>query len=118
MTEQARSLPLGAPPREVPSLPLDSSTDPSGFVERAPALATLLPDEALASALAGGDTGAVRAALTARLGREPRGPGRETVQALLADRALFAVAEPAPWLGSVLGTGISLMGGPAEQAPE
>jgi thioredoxin-like negative regulator of GroEL len=95
----------------VPSLSLEA--DPSGFVERAPALASLLPDAALARALAGGDTHTVYAVLTARLEREPPGPSRDTLKQVLAQRELFTVAELAPRLGTLLGTGISFARLPA-----
>jgi hypothetical protein len=86
--------------------------DPSGFTERAAALSSLLPDEALSRALAGGDALAVHAALVARSSREPAGPARDTVRALLAQQALFAVSEAPPRLGVVLGTGVALVGLP------
>ncbi|MDY7228701.1 tetratricopeptide repeat protein [Hyalangium rubrum] len=118
MMEQSRPLDPGGPQEQAFPSVLAASMDPSGLMERAPALATLLPDEPLSSALSRGDTLAVRAVLTARLGREPRGEARDTLQALLANRALFAVAEPAPWLGSVLGTGVSLLGAPPSGEPK
>jgi hypothetical protein len=99
---------LQAPPQ---ALPMEA--DPSGFTERAPALAALLPDDTLARALAGGDAFAVHAALVARHSREPRGPTRDTVRGLLEQRALFAVSERSPQLGAALGTGIKFVGLPA-----
>lgn len=102
----------------VPALSLEA--DPNGLTERAPTMASLLPDEALSLALARGDAHAVHAALAARLQREPSGPARDTLRQVLAQRELFAVAESAPALGSLLGTGISLVRLPApeqQQAP-
>jgi tetratricopeptide (TPR) repeat protein len=98
------------------SLPPDA--DPCGFLERAPSLADLLPDEALASAMARGDVSALHAALAARLAVEPSGPARDTLQALLQHRELFAMAELAPSLRSVLGTGTALVGAPPADAPD
>jgi hypothetical protein len=95
----------------LPSLPPEA--DPSGLTERAPALATLLPDEALSLALARGDTHAVHATLIARLASEPPGPPRDTLQQLLAQPELFAVAERPPRLGELLGTGLALVGAPS-----
>jgi len=92
-------------------LPMEA--DPSGFTERAPALGSLLPDEALARALAGGDALAVHAALVARASRERAGPVKATLKALLAQPELFAVSEAPPRLGVVLGTGISFVGLPS-----
>jgi hypothetical protein len=86
--------------------------DPSGFTERAPALSSLLPDEALSRALAGGDALALHAALVARSSRERSGPTRDTIRALLAQPALFAVSEAPPRLGVVLGTGTAFAGLP------
>lgn len=97
---------------------LPPEADPSGLVERAPSLASLLPDDALARTLAGGDTGAVYAALTARLAGEPPGPARDTLAALVEDRALFAMTEAPPPLYGVLGTGVGLVGAPRADAPE
>lgn len=90
------------------ALPMEA--DPSGFTERAPALGSLLPDEALARALAGGDALAVHAALVARASRERAGPVKATLKALLAQPELFAVSEAPPRLGEALGTGISFVG--------
>lgn len=101
--------PQKAPPAPA-SLPMEA--DPSGFTERAPALVSLLPDEALSLALANGDVFAVHAALTARLAREGAGAARDTLRELLAHRALFVVAERPPSLHSFLGTGIALTGLP------
>ena len=102
----------------IPSL--SPEADPNGLTERAPAIASLLPDEALSLALAGGDAHAVHAALTARLNREPSGPARDTLRQVLAQRELFAVSESPPRLGAILGTGISLVQLPEparQQAP-
>jgi tetratricopeptide (TPR) repeat protein len=98
------------------SLPPDA--DPSGFLERAPSLAELLPDEAITSALARGDASTLHAALSGRLAVETSVPARETLQTLLQMRELFAMAEPAPRLHSVLGTGMALVGAPRNEAPE
>ena len=98
--------------QQAPPSPLPMEADPSGFTERAPALSSLLPDEALSRALAGGDALAVHAALVARSSRERSGPTRDTLRALLAQPALFAVSEAPPRLGIVLGTGTALVGLP------
>jgi tetratricopeptide (TPR) repeat protein len=92
--------------------------DPGGFSERAPALGSLLPDEALSLALARADASALHAALTARLGREPAGPVRDALRELLANRALFVVAERPPWLATLLGTGVELSGLPPPEQQE
>jgi hypothetical protein len=107
-----------APPQQAPLAALPMEADPNGFTERAPALGSLLPDEALARALAGGDALAVHAALVARSKREPAGPARDTIRALLAQPALFAVSEVPPRLKVVLGIGTALVGlpPPAQQA--
>ncbi len=110
-----------APPQaqEQPSA-LPSEADPSGLTERAPELASLLPDEALSRALAQGDAFAVHTTLTARLEREPPGPSRDTLQQLLQRQELFAVAERPPRLGAFLGTGLALIHLPPpdqQQAP-
>jgi hypothetical protein len=98
------------------SLPPD--VDPSDFLERAPALASLLPDEALSQALATGDASALYRALLVRLAVEPPGMGRDTLAELVADRSLFAMVEAPPSLRGVLGTGTALVGAPREDAPE
>jgi len=98
--------------QQAPPLALPLEADPSGFTERAPALGSLLPDEALSRALAGGDALAVHAALVARASRERAGPTRATLKALLAQPALFAVSEAPPWRGGALGTGVSFVGLP------
>ncbi|HEX8702776.1 MAG TPA: hypothetical protein VF815_28335, partial [Myxococcaceae bacterium] len=101
-------------------LPLDLEADPSGLTERAPVIASLLPDEALSLALARGDAHAVHATLTTRLEHEPSGPTRDTLQQVLAQRELFAVAESTPRLGEILGTGIALVQRPepgSQQGP-
>ncbi|MFL5346517.1 MAG: tetratricopeptide repeat protein, partial [Hyalangium sp.] len=97
----------------IPSLPLEA--DPSGFTERAPALLSLLPDEALTLALSRGDGFAVHAALAARLARESSGAARDTLRELLGNRALFVMAERPPQLSHFLGTGVSLVGLPAPE---
>jgi hypothetical protein len=97
---------------------LPPEADPSAFLERAPALASLLPDEALAQALARGDASALYRALLVRLAVEPAGPARDTLAELVADRTLFAMAESPPTVRSVLGTGTALSGAPREDAPE
>ncbi len=97
---------------------LPPELDPGGFSERAPALVSLLPDEALSLALARADASALHAALTARLGREPTGPVRDALRELLAHRALFVVAERAPWLATLLGTGVELSGLPPLEQQE
>jgi hypothetical protein len=103
-------------PAPVPTLSMEA--DPSGFTERAPALLSLLPDEALTLALARADGLAVHAALRARLERESSGAARDTVQELLSNRALFVMAERPPRLSSFLGSGVALVGLPApEQQP-
>lgn len=98
------------------SLPPDA--DPSDFLERAPALASLLPDEALSKALATGDASALYRALLVRLAVEPTGMVRDTLAELVADRSLFAMVEAPPSVHSVLGTGTALVGAPREDAPE
>ena len=91
---------------------LPPEVDPSGFMERAPALASLLPDEALDKALATGDASVLYRVLLGRLAVEPAGPARDTLAGLVADRSLFAVAEAPPTVRSVLGTGTALPGAP------
>jgi len=103
-------------PAVMSSLPPEA--DPGGFGERAPALGSLLPDEALSRALAGADAMALHAALTARLAREPSGPLRDTLRKILADRSLFVVAERPPQLASFLGTGVKLAGLPPAEKQE
>lgn len=97
-------------------MPLPSEADPSGFLERAPALASLLPDAALEAALARGDASALYRALLARLAAEPAGSSRDTLAALVADRSLFVMAESPPTVRSVLGTGTGFLGRPAREA--
>lgn len=97
-------------PAVMSSLPPEA--DPGGFSERAPALGSLLPDEAISRALAGADALALHSALTARLAREPSGPLRDTLREILDDRALFVVAERPPRLAAFLGTGVELAGLP------
>ncbi|WP_224246714.1 tetratricopeptide repeat protein [Hyalangium gracile] len=97
---------------QAPFAPLPLEMDPSGFTERAPALLSLLPDQPLSLALARADAFAVHAALTARLSREPSGPHRDTLRALLDDRTLFVMAERPPRLRSFLGNGVQLVGFP------
>jgi hypothetical protein len=105
-----RQAPRGPEEEEpFPTLGLPREADPSGLIERAPAMASLLPDETLSVALARGDVLAVHAALTARLAREPSGPARDTLQKLLADPTLYVVAERPPSLGGFLGTGVGLV---------
>ncbi|MDY7228200.1 hypothetical protein [Hyalangium rubrum] len=99
-----------------PSLPMEA--DPSGFTERAPDLASLLPDTALSLALSRGDALAVHAALSARFEREPKGPARDTLQRLLARPELFAVSERPPRLGGALGTGFAFVGLPPVEKQE
>ncbi len=100
-------------PVSLPSLP--EVADPSGFTERAPALLSLLPDEALSTALAGADAFAVHAALTSRLAREASGSVRDTLRELLGNQTLFVMAELPPRLGSFLGTGVVLVGLPTPE---
>ena len=110
----------GTVPPNLSEQQLPMEADPSGFTERAPALGSLLPDEALARALAGGDALAVHAALVARASRERAGPVKATLKALLAQPELFAVSEAPPRLGVVLGTGISFVGlssSPTQEEP-
>lgn len=97
---------------------LPPELDPGGFSERAPALVSLLPDEGLSRALARADAFALHAALSARLAREPAGPVRDALRELLADRALFVVAERPPWLATLLGTGVELSGLPPPEQQE
>ncbi|MDY7227824.1 tetratricopeptide repeat protein [Hyalangium rubrum] len=104
-------------PLALPSaLPLEA--DPSGLTERAPVITTLLPDEALARALAAGDSFAVHAVLSARMAREPRGPTRDTLRQLLAHPVSFAVAERPPGLGELKGTGVGFIGLPPPSQQE
>src|SRR4051794_13523272 len=105
-TQMAPPAPQAQEQAPLSSLPMEE--EPSGFTERAPALVSLLPDEALGLALARGDAFAVHAALTARLTRESSGAARDTLRELLARRALFVVAERPPPLHSFLGTGVAL----------
>jgi tetratricopeptide (TPR) repeat protein len=108
--------PPGNQEQESVSLPaLPEVADPSGFTERAPALLSLLPDEALSAALAGADAFAVHAALTARLARESSGSVRDTLRELLGNQTLFVMAERPPRLGSILGTGVVLAGLPTPE---
>jgi len=102
-------------PEQAPRSSLPPELDPSGFTERSPALVSLLPDEALAQALARGDAFALHGALTARLAREPSGPLRDTLRELLDDRSLFTVAERPPWIAGFLGTGVQWVGLPSEE---
>ncbi len=97
---------------------LPPELDPGGFSERAPVLGSFLPDEALSLALARADAFALYAALTTRLAREPAGPVRDSLRELLADRALFVVAERPPWLATLLGTGVELSGLPPPEKQE
>ena len=97
---------------------LTPPSDPSGLLERAPRLARLLPDEALASALARGDAWTVRAVLVRRLQHEPPGPTRELLAALVEDRAAFVTTVRTPRTRSVLGTGLRWKGRPAPDAPQ
>ncbi|WP_224368983.1 hypothetical protein [Hyalangium versicolor] len=92
------------------SLPLEA--DPSGFTERAPAMVSLLPDEALSLALARADAFSVHSALSARFAREPAGLARDTLRELLANRALFVMADRPPSLRSFLGCGTRFIGLP------
>jgi hypothetical protein len=87
-------------------------SDPSGLLERAPRLVELLPDAGLTDALSRGDTWAVYAELERRLAREPRGPTRGLVAALLEDPAAFVIAARPPPTASVLGTGTRWRGQP------
>lgn len=87
-------------------------------MERAPALASLPPDEALGKALATGDASVLYRTLLGRLAVEPAGPVRDTLMGLVADRSLFAMAEAPPTVRSVLGTGTALTGAPRGHAPE
>ncbi|XXF78821.1 hypothetical protein P2318_03405 [Myxococcaceae bacterium GXIMD 01537] len=98
------------------TLPPDA--DPSGFLERTPALASLMPDEALSTALSRGDALGLYAVLRARLAAEPSGPTREALAALVADRAAFVMAEPTPTLAGVFGFGPGLVGKPRADAPD
>lgn len=93
-------------------MPLPPDADPSGFLERAPVLASLLPDAAIEAALSRGDAGALYRALLARLSAERAGPSRDTLAALVADRTLFVMAEQPPTVRSVLGTGTGFLGRP------
>ncbi|XXF78822.1 hypothetical protein P2318_03410 [Myxococcaceae bacterium GXIMD 01537] len=97
---------------------LPPEADPSGFLERIPALASLAPDEALSKALARGDALGLYAVLRARLAAEPPGSTREALAALVADRAAFVMAEPTPALGGMLGFGPGLVGKPRADAPD
>ncbi|NOK39190.1 hypothetical protein HMI49_39045 [Corallococcus exercitus] len=91
-------------------------TDPSGLLERAPRLTELLPDAALSEALARGDAWAVHAVLSRRLEREPPGPTRELLAALVEDRGAFVIAGRPPPTSSVLGTGVRWKGAPPRGA--
>ncbi|WP_375754966.1 tol-pal system YbgF family protein [Corallococcus exercitus] len=91
-------------------------TDPSGLLERAPRLTELLPDAALSEALARGDAWAVHAVLSRRLEREPAGPTRELLTALVEDRGAFVIAGRPPPTTSVLGTGVRWKGVPPRGA--
>ncbi|RKH47019.1 tetratricopeptide repeat protein [Corallococcus sicarius] len=97
---------------------LTPPSDPSGLLERAPRLAQMLPDEALASALARGDAWTVRAVLVQRLQHEPPGPTRELLAALVEDRAAFVTTVRTPRMRSVLGTGLQWQGRPPPEAPQ
>ncbi|RKH34315.1 hypothetical protein D7Y13_14660 [Corallococcus praedator] len=93
-------------------------TDPSGLLERAPRLAELLPDAALAEALARGDAWKVHALLMQRLAQERPGPTRELLAALVEDRGAFVTSAPTPRTPSFLGTGLRWKGQPAPTAPD
>ncbi len=120
--ESTQSAPSGPHAQEPASLQeqaprsfLPPESDPSGFSERAPSLVSLLPDEALSLALSRGDAFALHRALNARFDREPSGPLRDTLRALLDNRGLFTVSELPPRLASFLGTGIRLVGLPSQE---
>lgn len=115
-SEQAQE--FASLPEQTPRTALPPESDPSGFTERAPALGSLLPDDALSQALARGDALAVHGALSARLDREPSGPLRGTLQELLDNRSLFTVAESPPHIAGFLGTGIQWVGLPVPEAQQ
>lgn len=113
-----KEAPLVSLPEQVPLAALPPESDPSGFTERAPALVSLLPDEALSQALARGDALGLHGALSARLEREPPGPLRGTLRELLDNRSLFTVAERPPRIAGFLGTGLQWVGLPAAEAQQ
>ncbi|WP_223639009.1 hypothetical protein [Corallococcus sp. EGB] len=92
-------------------------SDPSGLLERAPRLAELLPDAALSEALARGDAWAVHSVLSRRLEREPSGPARALLTALVEDRGAFVIAARPPSSSSLLGTGVRWKGAPPRGVP-